>query len=396
MKVLFLTSRIPYPPYRGDKLKIYNLIRQLAPHHEVHLLTFVQRASEERWTADLRQFCASVRTVRMPLVRSLLNCVRVLPTAVPFQVAYFDSAAMRSALAAALADIRPDVVHTHLIRMAPYTAELRGPARVLDLTDAVSLYLRRFMEAEHSALRRMALHSELQRMLTFEPVIRKFDRVLVCSATDRDALLGNVPGAPVSIMENGIDLERFSLPASPERKDPGRIIFTGNMSYYPNVDAAHYFAREIFPLVKEAVPQAKLYIVGQNPPRSVRALVSDDVTVTGFVEDIRSEYLKSVVAVSPIRYGAGTLNKILEPLALGIPVVATSQGIVAATGTDDGLLTIANDPAQFAAEVIRVLRSDLPVGDGIPPLTRYVRDRFGWEAIGVTLRNVYQDIAGSR
>lgn len=392
VRILVLTSRLPYPPYRGDKLKIYNLIRQLSRNHEITLLSFIQDRSEERWIPELKRYCRKVEVVHLPAAASLWNCVKAIPKKIPFQVAYFESQEMVRKLGEIEASVRPDILHTHLIRMARYTAGLPRSGRVLDLTDAVSLYLERFMKTERNPVKRTALRIEFGRMLRFEPVIARFDRALVCSSVDREALNRNVPDARISIMENGVDLDQFGGPGGGGTAEPYRIIYTGNMSYYPNADGAQFLVKEILPAIKKVVPEATVYLVGQNPPRSVRALAGDGVVVTGFVPDIRAEYLKSAVAVSPVRFGAGTLNKILEPIALGIPVVTTSTG-VAGLGLNPGEdILVADDSEGFARHVAALLtnpplRASLTAG-----ATEKVRSRFGWDQIARTLENVYEEV----
>ncbi len=390
MKTLFLTSRLPYPPYRGDKLRTYNQIRFLARHHEVVLVSFIQDESERQWIENLRAWCRRVEVVPLSTARSLANCIPAVFTGKSFQVAYYDSATMAKTLSRVLAEERPDILHTHLIRMASYGLPHRGIPRVLDLTDAISLYLERFGSIERNAIKRALLHLELRRLVRFESVMREFDRVLVCSPVDRDFLLRKWPDTSIEVVPNGIDFSLFS----PDRVSytPGRIVFAGNMTYYPNADAARYFVREIFPRIKKAMPGAALFIVGQNPPSSVRKLASEDITVTGFVPDIRSEYLRSAVAVSPMRFGAGTPNKVLEPLALGVPVVATPVG-VEGLGLEHGKeIFIEQDPHRFADAVCRMLldrdQRDL-VGQNA---MREIRSRFSMEVTIEMLEKIYRDI----
>jgi len=145
----------------------------------------------------------------------------------------------------------------------------------------------------------------------------------------------------------------------PERLeyDINRIIFTGNMPYYANYDAVIYFAKEIFPLVLMEIPDAKFYIVGQNPPMRVRSLASQNIIVTGFVQDIITEYLKSTVNVAPMRFGAGTLNKIIESLVLGVPVIATPIAIEGFPSEIKKIINVASGSKEFAKQVIRFLQT---------------------------------------
>ena len=392
VKILFLTSRLPYPPFRGDKLKIWNLLRKVAGTHEVALLSFVQRPSEETYRSSLAPFCKRIDLIRLPLASSLWECVKAIPLRIPWQVAFFHSKEMERTLEQVVQEWKPDIIHTHLIRMAPYTATRYGTMSVLDMTDAVSLYLQRFLETERNPVKRALLSLEYRRMIKFEPIIGSFASSLVCSPIDREALKANVPRAKIELLYNGVDVDLFSKQHISEL-NPGRIIYTGNMSYFPNVDGAEYLVRQIFPRILAAIPAAKLYIVGQNPPKRVLDLASDKVIVTGFVPDIRAEYAKSVVAVSPIRFGAGTLNKILEPLAMGIPVVSTSEGAIGMELDAGRDYLVANSPQEFADHVIRLMTDkDYRSQMGIEA-TEKVRSRFNWDRVARTLLDIYAGVA---
>jgi len=393
MRILLLTPSLPFPPHRGDKLKIFNLVRNLSRRHEVVLLTFTSSRKDERYIPDVRRLCSEVRTVRLPVWQSILQCGLNVLSGRPFQVAYFSSRRMRRMLAGTLREGKFDIVHTHFIRMAQYTAALKGVPRLLDLTDAVSLYLERFLARERNPLKRLLLRSEYQRMRRYESIIGRYDMTMVCSVVDRDVLLASAPGARVELLENGVDLDYF-CPDHGAPPEEGTIICTGNMSYFPNANGVRYFVEKIFPLVKSRVPGARFLAVGQNPPASVRRLGSPDVVVTGAVPDIRSYYLRSVVAVSPIRFGSGTLNKVLEPMALGVPVVATPVGTEGLPMKNGEHLLIAESAEDFADRVVELL---------VDPALRHrlamnalslVRARYGWPQIAGKLEQAYGEIAG--
>jgi polysaccharide biosynthesis protein PslH len=392
LRVLFVTPRLPYPPYRGDRLKIFNLMREASCLHEIFLLSFVDSEAERRSAEKLSPYCRDIRTVLRSPIRSVLSCAAALGGSDPFQVAYYRSETMMRELAKAAREIRPHVIHTHLIRMAQYRAAVPDVPNVLDLTDAVSLYLARFLEKERRIVMKMALRQELNRMRAYDAIIARFDRVLVCSPTDREFLARNVPGASVDVLPNGVDLEIFS-PRPEIASDEKRVVFTGNMTYFPNTDGAKFLVHDIWPLVKARVPDATLYLVGQNPPPSVVGLAARDVVVTGFVPRIEEEYARSAIAVSPIRFGAGTLNKILEPLAMGIPVVCTEIGI-SGLGLENGRDVLMSDTAEGLANHIVRLLSDgaLRLAMGRSGMER-IRSRFSWGEVGKTLVGVYQHVA---
>jgi glycosyltransferase involved in cell wall biosynthesis len=321
-----------------------------------------------------------------------VQCLFGLFSALPLQVHYFKSENMRRRIDEICSRNHFDVIHTHLIRMAQYTAGSNHPLRALDLTDAVSLYLNRFFSREKSLIKRLLLKIELERIKRYENVLEQFQACFVCSEFDREQLLHAAPEANIRIIPNGVDLAYFSSD-TPVPYDPARIVFTGNLTYHPNIDGIFYFVNEIFPLVKKEVPAAKFYIVGQSPPANVRALASNDVIVTGFVEDIKQHYLSSAIAVSPIRFGAGTLNKILEPLALGVPVVATSMGTEGLDLTNGKEILIADGPHTFARHVVRVMKEPAYRDSLGKEGMAIIRRLYNWDTIVQSLENVYQEMA---
>jgi sugar transferase (PEP-CTERM/EpsH1 system associated) len=393
MRVLFIDSRLPYPPIRGDKLRVFNLLRRVARHHEVALITLIQKQEESKFVSDLRPYCSEIRTVYKPVFSSLFSCGVAVFDDIPFQVAYFRSRRMMRLVKEMIAEWKPDVVHTHYIRAAQYAADVSSVPRVLDLTDSFSLYLERLRAFTSNPFKRLFINLEYRRLRSYEPIIENFDRNLMCSPIDREQVLRQAPHARIDLLYNGVDLDVFT---HDERTQPEeyRIILTGNMSYFPNTDAAVYFVREIFPIIQKTIPSARLYVVGQRPPKNVRQLASEAITVTGLVPDIAHEYMKSSVAVAPTRFGSGTLNKVIEALALGVPVVATTIGTSGLSALRDGQeILVADDPRQFAEHVIRLL-SDPPLRTRLAQAgSAYVRSHLSWDVLAEQLQSVYADVA---
>lgn len=393
MNILFLTSRFPYPPYRGDKLKIFNLIRTLSKNHSVTLLSFIEKKEELQYIDSLKPFCRNIEVVYLPFWRSVWSCWTAIFSKVPFQVAYYSAKQMHKLLLQELDSDKYDVLHCHLIRMAQYRLDqdLSVPT-LLDLTDAGSLYLERFLTTTTNILKKVLLQVELSRLRTYEKNLQHFDVNLVCSAVDKMILQKNAPTARIELLFNGVDLEYFSSNGT-IHPNPYQIIYTGNMSYFPNVDGAQYFIRNIFPIIKREIPEATLYIVGQDPLQKIRKLASSDIVVTGFVPDIKEYYLRSTVAVAPIRFGAGTLNKVLEPMALGIPTVTTSIGAEGLPIRSEEHALIADEPDEFAQCVIRLLQDDKLRKQLSANSKVLVRSLYDWTVIGETLENIYKSIA---
>jgi sugar transferase (PEP-CTERM/EpsH1 system associated) len=398
MNILFLTSRFPYPPYRGDKLKIYNLIKQLAHRgHSVSLLSFVGSAQEEEYVPVLKKFCANIRTVRRPLLKSIGTCVTGISSDIPFQIHFFSDDKFQRELKDVLTSWNVNLIHVHLIRMAQYVESLRTVPRILDLTDAGSLYLERFLSITKNPFKKIFLKVESRRLRQYEKILEHFDDNLVCSEIDRAVLNERAPSAAIDLLYNGVDLDYFTKPGETDGANVGEpningIIYTGNMTYHPNRDGILYFVKEIFPTIERVIPTATLYIVGQSPPREIKKLSRANIVVRGFVPDIKQEYLKNQVAIAPIRFGAGTLNKVLEPMALGIPVVSTSLAVQGLNLQNGEEIMVADTPEGFADMVVRILRDkEFQQRIGLKGQA-IVRGQYGWTTITSTLEKIYQSL----
>ena len=391
MKILFLTSRLPYPPHQGDKLRSWHFLQYLTQQNDIHLISIFNRESEKQYLPKLEKICASVTLVKLPFSKSLMNCMKAIGSQTPFQVAFYESKCMHDHVELAVERIKPHIIHAHMMRMAPYALKFKNYAKVLDLTDAVSLYLSRFKQYCNNPVIRLFIAKELKRVLEYEKVVTEFQSTLICSTRDRGVLQDRYPGARIDLINNSVEMDE-SLFGGTVKRDPHRILFTGNMSYPPNSDAVRYFVHNIFPSVVEKIPEAKFYIVGKNPNRSIRALRSNNIIITGFVKSIEKEYLASSVIVSPVRFGAGALNKVLEPLMLGIPVVSTSIGVEGLQLQNENELFITDDPIQFATYVINLMLNPILWQRIVDSAKRVSLKRFKMDVSGRALMTVYNEL----
>lgn len=392
MKLLFLANRVPYPPYRGDKLKIFNLAKRLQDRHELHLLTFAQDKQDLQYKEELEKIFKKVHFIYLPKWLSAIKCLAGLWSKMPLQVLYFKSPAMRKQLDEVLAADKFDAVHVQHIRMSPYLAENTTIPRILDLPDAFSLYWERRKNIPRNIFRKIFESIEQARLLKYEGLIKEFDLSLVCSAEDLAYLKELHKATNIRLLPNGVDLTTF-YPRGHDYTHNNIILFTGNMDYAPNVDAVTYFVKEIFPTIQQQYPEAKFVIAGQRPVPKVLALANDSVTVTGFIKDLSVMYNTASVVVAPLRFGAGTQNKVLEAMAMGIPVVTSNVGFKGLGITSGEGAIMKTDATTFAGAVMELLQSEgmrRQVGEkGI----EVIKKQFDWDAISLQLENYFKEIA---
>lgn len=355
MKILIITPRIPYPPYRGDKLKIFNISKILSKGNKIHIITFYRSHKDKELVKPLEEMGIKIILIKLTLFSSFLHTFLALFQNTPFQVAWYKSKKMQISVDTLLKDNNFDIVYHHLIRTAQYYSSNDAGLNIIDFTDAVSLYLSRMIEQERNFFKKLFIRSELKRISNYEKIAEKFDALFICSGIDKKFLKDKGINQDIQILNNGIDTDYFF--SEQKDYDGKRIIFTGNMPYYANADAVIYFTKKIFPLILKKDPEVKFYIVGQQPPLFIKQLESDNIFVTGYVKDIKAEYLKSAVNVAPMRFGAGTLNKVLESIALGVPVVATSISILGLPKELMKYVFIADTPEQFASTTLEILNN---------------------------------------
>ncbi|MDR3681919.1 MAG: glycosyltransferase [Flavipsychrobacter sp.] len=392
MKILFLANRIPYPPYRGDKLKIFNLAKRLAGKHELYLLTFTQSPEELQYKTKLEEYFKEVHLVHLPKWKSAVNCLAGAWDNKPIQVLYFQSAEMKQQLAELMDRHQFDAVHVQHLRMSPYLSQNKTIPRILDLPDAFSLYWERRKLIKRGLATRIFESIEQKRVLKYESVLNDYDLNLVCSQEDLEYLKQSHPTANLKLLPNGVDLTTFAA-KDHDYEHNNTLLFTGNMDYAPNVDAVVYFTEQVLPIIRKKFPTVQFVIAGQRPVAKVAELASEHVTVTGFIKDLAATYNTASVVVAPLRFGAGTQNKVLEAMAMGVPVVCSHIGF-RGLGIESGEGAIMQrEPEAFANSVIELLSSvELRKSVGTKGIA-VIRQKFDWDAIAEILDKYFKEIA---
>ena len=393
MKILFTANRFPYPPYRGDKLKIYHLAKRLSKKHELHLITFLEEKEDLKYLPDLQQIFKKIYLVPLPKIQSFWNSFIGLFQKKPVQVQYFQSSKMKTKIAEIKKENNYDVVHVQHLRMAQYWENDVDLPRILDLPDAYSLYWKRRIENKKGLLKSFTL-SEYKKVFKYEDILNKYDLTLVCSSEDQNYLKAEKGVKNVQLLPNGVDLTTFSS-KNHNYTITNTILFTGNMNYAPNVDAVQYFCHEIFPLIQDKIKDVKFIIAGQNPVKKVKDLANDRVEVTGFVKDLSVYYDKATLVVAPLRFGAGTQNKVLEAMAMGVPVVSRNIGFNGLNiKTGDGVI-LSTETEDFAQQCIQLLENETlrkTVGEKGKEV---IKKQFDWDVIAAQLERYFVELKKS-
>jgi len=358
MKVLLLTQVLPYPPDSGPKVKTWNVLKYLAQHHEVTLVSFV-RGGQSEHARHLEQYCQAVYTVPMErgAIRDAWHMSRSFLTGQPFMMLRDDRKAMRDLIERLSAERHFDVVHADQLNMAQYAVRVPRTFKVLDAHNALWLLYKRLAAMMEPDPKKWLLERDWRLLKRYEGrVVRSFDAVLAVTEEDKVALLEAASvEREITVIPIAVDTEEIRLVT--RRPEANHILHIGTMYWPPNIDGIWWFLREAYPLIRRQRPDVVFDVVGSRPPRRLRALSGDGtgVNVTGYVVDPTPYLEQAGVFIVPLRAGGGMRVKILNALAQGIPIVSTTlgaEGIAVTPGKD---ILIGDTSEEFAAAVLSLL-----------------------------------------
>lgn len=410
MDILFV---VPYVP---DLVRVrpYNLIRSLSTRgHHLTVMTLWSTEQEFQAAEQLKTSCHQVVAINLPLWRSLLNCLQVVPKSEPLQAAY----CWQPALARKIDNLMSgtdgkrkfDLIHVEHLRGARYGLHVKGnasnslsghncrPPIVWDSVDSISHLFRQAAAQSSKRISRWLTRLDLQRTERYEGwLINQFERTLVTSAKDREALASlsaNGHGSQsISVIPNGVDLDYFR-PDPNAVSEPATLVISGKMSYHANISMVLYLVEVILPHVWSRRPDVKLWIVGKDPAKEILALSQNPaVTVTGTVHDIRPFLQRATLAVAPLKYGAGIQNKVLEAMACATPVVCTPKAIAALDIQPGKEVLVAQDPTVFAEMILKLLEEPMFRYELGQSGRQYVERNHQWTNIAAQLEEVYDEI----
>src|SRR5205814_9291457 len=322
--------RFPYPPTFGSKVRAFNIIRHLAKSHEVTVMSLARSEQEAQEAAGIDAFCGRHKIFRVHNLVQAAKIAATLPTTVTASEAFFHSRAMQREIDQALAARRFDFIFAHCSAVGRYVERQASVPMLIDYCDVDSRKWLDYVPHKRWPLS-LGYRWEGWRLAAAERrLARRFDQVTVATPGEAEALAQAGVSERVDWFPNGVDFDHFQPASAPY--EPDLITFVGRMDYFPNEQCMVEFCAAVWPRVRAVRPGAQLQIVGAAPSSRVRDLARlPGVAVTGSVADVRPYVQRSALTVAPLAIARGTQNKILESMAMAVPVVASR---IAAAGVD--------------------------------------------------------------
>ena len=383
MNIFVLLPRFPYPLEKGDKLRAFNQIKYLSQSHEIHLCAINDVKLRNTDIEALRPYCESIHVINISKFQIFFNIIRAFFTGKPLQVGYFYSGKGQKKIKELLNEIQPDHIYCQLIRVSEYVKH-QPIAKTLDYQDVFSKGAERRSKTAPFFLRPV-LRFEYRRLLKYErDIFDYFDNKTIISIPDRD-LIPHPEKDKIAVVINGVDTDFFAPMDLPKEYD---IVFTGNMGYAPNVNAAEYLAREILPQVQERRPGTTLTLAGATPHASVQALKNEHIKVTGWVEDIRECYAKARMFIAPMKIGTGLQNKLLEAMAMKVPSITSPLANQALNAKHGEEILVGESTEDFARLILNVLDDKDLAGKLAENGHRFIHEKYNWSAATKVLEDL--------
>jgi sugar transferase (PEP-CTERM/EpsH1 system associated) len=398
LNILVISPWLPWPPHDGARIRISETLRFLARRYRVTLIAPIYAPGERAHVASLERWCAGgVHTVAVAdgTVARLMRMSGGFFAGVPPVQAFHRNAAMRERIRKVTSDTAFDIVHVEFSFLAHYLRALNPRGRAKTVLSMHNVETQRFeRELEHAPwnARRLVLLADRYLFPGWEGrAVRSFDGIVAVSEADAAWIRGQAPHREPRIVCNGVDIEFFEPRPTPANSNS--IVFTGSMDYPPNIDAAVWFADEIWPGLRTRMPELRFIVVGRRPPSEVQALAArPGIEVTGEVDDVRPYIANSLAMVVPLRSGGGTRLKILQAMSMACPVASTTLGAEGLEVIDGENILLADTPRLFMEGVIHLANSPELATRLAQGGRQLAVQRYDWRQCLCGLDDLYQSV----
>ncbi len=381
-KIFVITSRFPFPLDRGDQLRAFHQIKVLSQHFDIQLITLSEHQIPATYLAELKPFCSDIQTFYLSKMTSAFQMILGLFLKRPFQVSYFYNPSVQNKIWKLLESEPETPVFAQLIRSKPYIPVSKYKQTILDFQDAFSLNMKR--RAQHSPFwTRWIFELESMLVKAYELKCQKdLYQCTIISEPDQKAIDTNI-ASTIQLLKNGVDTDYFNIQNidnqtfNNKNSTKKTLSFVANLGYFPNVIASEFLVNDIYNTLDHE--RFEVLLAGSRPNQKVKNLASENVKVSGWLDDIRDAYLQSDILVAPIFTGSGQQNKILEALAMQVPVVTTSQVAKGINATKNELM-IADTVAEFQACIIELSENQHLYQQFQANGRLFVEQHFSWHA----------------
>lgn len=415
MHILFLTQIIPYPLDAGPKVKTWNVLRYLVDNgYQVTLAAFI-RPEELPYLDEVRGLCTEVHTIEMHRSRlaDVRHWLRSVFSGRAFLIERDDIQGMRALVKKLLATEKFDVIHADQLTMSQFAiidqsysitdVENSAPIRIFDAHNAVWTIVERMGQNAPIYLRPLA-QMEANRIKKYEGMITtSFEHTLAVSELDSHALFEAAQTFDSDVKRDQIPITIVPIAVNTQEIQPiermrgsTNIVTLGTLHYPPNADGIRWFIHEVFPGIKQKLPEATLTVIGKNPPRDfiqISNLHPDSIIVTGYVPDLTPYLEKAAVMVVPVRAGGGMRVRILEAFARGMPVVTTSVGIEGIEASHGEEVLVIDDPAEFADAVLNIIKDDIFQDKLATKGRKLAETQYDWQVVLKIIDHIYSSIS---
>ena len=386
IRMLYIAHRIPFPPNKGDKIRSFNELKSFSKEYEIDLLTFVDYKSDLKYKQDLAEICSNIYVYKLHHISGIVRSLLFFIFGKSLSEGFYYRHDVYTKINSLLKKRNYKIIFCYSAQIAQYVLRYEDRLRIMDFVDVDSDKWRQYGRQKKFPLNRV-YYIEGQRLLNFEKAIsKKF--LLSIFSTEQERRIFRNSGASGNIIaiNNGVDTEFFSPQHFPKEN---ALVFVGAMDYFPNIDAVQWFTDSVFlPLLRRR-PDIKFYIVGSNPVHGVKKLanLSPNIIVTGFVKDVRPYLARSKMAVMPIRIARGIQNKILEAMAMRIPVILNEKLYKTLHPIDKRELFIYRDADDLLDIINNTIDNDSLLMEKGKLLREYVKKNYNWNINITTLKD---------
>ncbi|MBD98830.1 MAG: glycosyltransferase [Verrucomicrobia bacterium] len=386
MKIGILLSRFPYPLEKGDKLRAFHQIKSLSKKHELYVCALSTKKINPEVYEKVKPHCKELNVIRLHFIFVGLHLIYGLFfSRLPLQVLYFYDRSAKNKIIRFFNRFNLDHLYCQLIRTSEYLKDFKDCPKTLDYMDALSSGMSKRIEKSPFYFKPF-VKIEAKRLKRYEHFIfNHFDHKTIISEQDRKIIV-HAKNDQIKVISNGVDFDYFKAVASEKKYD---IIFTGNMSYPPNVTAASFLIQKVMPLLWQEDETLKVVIAGANPARKVKQLASQNVEVTGWMEDIRDAYATSKIFVAPMQIGSGLQNKLLEAMAMELPCITTELANNALNAIHNESILIANTAEEFANSIAELLKNENKRNAVAKMGNAFVNKRYNWDETTKQLEKLF-------